>query len=270
MAEKLVLAIVYVVMQVTGSTGGTCTVPLHEVPLLRKKIRDIKGESADFALDERNKPGWPKVKDRDTGALTDVDLIPRVKGMTIHGFADEWKRLSGKYQKYQIKENVHGDALGDIYGTQSRLAEVMRKQFELFKKLSAADHELSVDEWKQIERLASPATELLELDEIDLGASLQSTNPSEQKAIAGSAAATSGSKDRDALAGFEKHLLAANWKAETVAAALELVKEQGLELEAEDIVGAKLPSIGASVPMARSLKNCIDDFVAAAAVGGEA
>lgn len=275
--NKVVLAQVFVMLDVSGSTGGTSTLPIHEVPLLRKKVKDIgKGASAVFAVEERNRPAWIYKRD-EFGNLTDVEAVPRVKGMTIAGLRDEFARLTRKY-KYQITDGKFADAFTDIYSDQRRLSESIKRMADRYLQLSKdRTRILTIDEWESIAAIASPEADVIDMPELELGNTLPSREEAAKAAVGSSTAKPEGGtaetaesappKTAKSTAGdLAKHLLEANWPEETVKDVLELVDEHGTDLPEELIASAHIKGIGASLPRVRSLMKCIGDFTAAAAV----
>lgn len=280
--NKIVLAQVYVMMDVSGTTGGTTIVPVHEVCLLRKKVRDIgKGVKASFSLDDRNRPGW-QYRIGEDGQETDEERLPRVKGMTLAGFRDEYARLTRKY-KYQITENRFADAFAAIYESQRRLSDCIKQMHKLYDELSGLDTAtgarkrlLTIEDWERVAGIANPEADLLELDELQLAESL----PTAEEAARGVPARTrpagegnpkAAAKPEQAEDGVDLEALAAhlkeiNWSPEIIAATVKLVDEHGLDVPDELIIAEHIPGVEDNKRKVSSLMRSIADFAASKAV----
>lgn len=273
--NKTVLAQVFVNVEVSGTTGGTCIIPIHELLLLRRKVKDIgRGVTAVISLDASNRPGW-QYRIGDDGVPTDEETLPRVKGMTLTGFKDEYARLTRKY-KYQITENRWADAFVAVYETQKRLAESMKKMHEAYDRLSEKQPDgsrkrlLTLDDWESIARIASPEAELLELEEITLTESLATDDPGSKTSTPAARPPKpkeDGRADGPDLEALGAYLKEANWSAEIVAAAQALVAEHGTNIAEELIEAEGIPGIGGKKTRIAALQRSISEFGAVAAVG---
>lgn len=143
--SPLVTSKVYIHAFSSGSCASLEAVPLHEVPLMRRKLETF-GESLTVSTD------WP-------------DFVPRERTVTAAQLREEHNRLQEKY-RFKGNDGQDYDLVQDLYGPahQGRLVAVMRKQAAAWKKAvqeSGSDN-LDIETINDLVLIADPESDYID------------------------------------------------------------------------------------------------------------
>lgn len=138
---------VFVHAESTGPTGAIEPFPLHEIPLLKRKL-EIQGSDMRLSSD------WP-------------EFAPRERSITGAELKALYDRLRARYTFKGNDEQVY-DLVMDFYGPlhQGRLLKVMRAQHAAWRKASAAAHgePLTIEALAELAELANPEADTIDAD----------------------------------------------------------------------------------------------------------
>lgn len=134
----------------TGPRGSLLAMPLHEIPLARRKVVLLGQE---LKID----PSWPK------GGLE------RAKGMTGADLANEYSRLREHYVFTMGDDQVNKyDLVSELYGQphERRLIAIIRRMHAAYEKLRVAHQDdgekpWQEDEWEGLVALAEPEQDFI-------------------------------------------------------------------------------------------------------------
>lgn len=139
MSEPYITAVVNVAVETTVRSGTSGSCPIHEIPLMEKRLAMNGGETLRIVLD------WPT-------------NIRRVVPLTREQVNAEVERLLTKYT-FQVGEGDVTNLVDQIYGTPAE-AGVMKALKRIYEGLQKLDlDELTVDQLWGLVRLANPVNE---------------------------------------------------------------------------------------------------------------
>lgn len=134
----------------SGPRASLEAVPLHEIPLMKRKL-EVFGELLTLSED------WP-------------DFVPHEREVTALGLREEHTRLREKYT-FKGNDGQQYDLVQDVYGPahQGRLVAVMRRQAKAWGEAvrAAGTESLPIDVLKELVQLADPEADFIEPEQIE-------------------------------------------------------------------------------------------------------
>lgn len=252
---------IFVRITIVGdSRGGDDTIPLHEVPIYRRRWAAFNRTAKVQILED-----WHHVPlyDEKGNILEDEDgntvwsnklLHSRVKALTRSGMMDELKRMRDRHGKVEVGDNVFKDFFDECYGDERTFIKRNQRMLEEFSKLSQNEQrDLTLEEWERLVAIADPnrqqdAIEVIPEDVFD------ALNESHAENDGSEADATLSVEQVSDLDGLQTGLRAqalgrlsdagvAAKTAEALAAAWSAAELSGEDLSAEDVVARGLPGL---------------------------
>lgn len=146
--QRFTGVIVFTHVVTTGKMGCLTHCPLHEVPLMRRKL-EAMGQTCTIEQE------WPK--DR-----------PRERGISNAYLAEEYARLQARY-RFKANSGAEVDAMADIYGPahNGRLIAVIRKMHLAYVaavRKAGGDVNLRAEDLEKIAQLAMPEGDFIDAD----------------------------------------------------------------------------------------------------------
>jgi len=238
-----VAAKIFAVVAVSGLRGGTDTVPIHEIPILRMRARAMAGEQV----------------------TAYIEMLPEVDRVQFLSQADaiaEYQRLATKHDHVQIEEDQERNFASEIYPTVRDFArasaEMLRAWSNLQQRISEGYEATDVD----VERIADigdprRAADLLETITLDQIATTEDgqPQPAEQQTPAPTRIDELDDEQAAAFAAFLKDGYP-SIKHGTLDAVVQLAVDGGLPLAAMDLGGIK----GVGEQSAAVLARLSEDF----------
>lgn len=141
---------VYIHAFSSGPRASLEAVPLHEIPLMKRKL-EVFGEHLTISAD------WP-------------DFVPHEREVTALGLREEHTRLREKYT-FKGNDGQQYDLVQDVYGPahQGRLVAVMRRQAKAWGEAvrAAGTESLPIEVLQELVQLADPEADFIEPEQIE-------------------------------------------------------------------------------------------------------
>lgn len=227
---------VFANVNTTGRHASMTSVPIHEIPLMQKKLQ-LVGENLEILAD------WPAHQLREV-ALTKTEVL------------DERVRLERHYI-FAPRESEHADLVADFYGSgNKRLVEVMRRIHERFVEIEKKRQEqgiaLTAGDLQELARIVDPDSDI---DPLDIPITLEAGDDLGNSEV--------GDDPKGIDGDLVTHIINSQWPEETAVAVARLVAAHGREIPPSAWKSVK--GVSTNTDRREAMLKTLEDFYAAPA-----